>query len=126
MDAAVTTGHPANLATGLLLVPITLFLAVILPGNQVLPFGDLATIPFYVSLIVANRKGNIIQSVISGTIVIAFALWMATNFAPVHTEMMRGVYEFPEGASQLSSLDMGGNFLNWVILKFAQLVSGIL
>lgn len=126
MDAAVTTGHPANLATGLLLVPITLFLAVILPGNQVLPFGDLATIPFYVSLIVANRKGNIIQSVISGTIVIAFALWMATNFAPVHTEMMRGVYEFPEGASQLSSLDMGGNFLNWIILKFAQLVSGIL
>lgn len=74
LDAAVTTGHPANLATGLLLVPITLFIAVILPGNKVLPFGDLATIPFYVSLIVAHRKGNIIQSVLTGTVVIALAL----------------------------------------------------
>ena len=126
LDAAVTTGHPANLATGLLLVPITLFIAVILPGNKVLPFGDLATIPFYVSLIVAHRKGNIIQSVLTGTVVIALALYMATNFAPVHTEMMRGVYEFPKGATQVSTLDMGGNFLNWVILKFSQLVSGIL
>jgi PTS system galactitol-specific IIC component len=102
LDAAVTTGHPANLATGLLLVPITLFIAVILPGNKVLPFGDLATIPFYVSLIVAHRKGNIIQSVLTGTVVIALALFMATNFAPVHTEMMRGVYEFPKGATQVS------------------------
>ena len=126
LDAAVTTGHPANLATGLLLVPITLFIAVILPGNKVLPFGDLATIPFYVSLIVAHRKGNIIQSVLTGTVVIALALYMATNFAPVHTEMMRGVYEFPKGATQVSTLDMGGKFLNWVILKFSQLVSGIL
>jgi PTS system galactitol-specific IIC component len=98
LDAAVTTGHPANLAT----------------------------IPFYVSLIVAHRKGNIIQSVLTGTVVIALALFMATNFAPVHTEMMRGVYEFPKGATQVSTLDMGGNFLNWVILKFSQLVSGIL
>ncbi len=43
MDAALSTGAPATLAVGLLLVPITLFIAVILPGNKVLPFGDLAT-----------------------------------------------------------------------------------
>lgn len=125
LDAAITTGHSANLATGLLLVPITLFLAVILPGNKVLPFGDLATIPFYVSLIVANRKGNIIQSVITGTIAIAIALWMATNFGPVHTEMMKGVYEFPKGATMVSSLDMGGNILNWLILKLSELFHSI-
>ena len=46
LDAALATGHPAVLSTALILVPITLFLAVILPGNRVLPFGDLATIPF--------------------------------------------------------------------------------
>lgn len=124
MDAALTTGHPANLATGLLLVPITLLIAVLLPGNRVLPFGDLATIPFYVSLIVSSRKGNIVQSVITGAIVITFALWMATNFAPEHTEMMKGVYEFPEGATRVSSLDMGGNVLNWLILKLSQLFAG--
>ena len=34
MDAALSTGAPATLAVGLLLVPITLFIAVILPGKQ--------------------------------------------------------------------------------------------
>lgn len=123
MDAAMSTGAPATLSTGLILVPITLFIAAILPGNRVLPFGDLATIPFYVSLVVARRKGNIVNSVITGAIVITFALLMATNFAPVHTEMMRGAIKFPAGATQLSSLDMGGNFLNWILLKLSQFVS---
>lgn len=37
LDAALSIGHPANISTGLILVPITLFLAVIIPGNKVLP-----------------------------------------------------------------------------------------
>lgn len=125
LDAALSIGHPANISTGLILVPITLFLAVIIPGNKVLPFGDLATIPFYVSFVVASRKGNILHSVLAGTVVIALALLMATDFGPVHTEMMRGVYEFPKGASEVSTLDMGGNFFNWIILKFSQMWAAI-
>ncbi|MBO9166143.1 PTS galactitol transporter subunit IIC [Lactiplantibacillus pentosus] len=125
MDAALSTGAPATLATGLLLVPITLFIAVILPGNRVLPFGDLATIPFYVSLIVASRKGNIIHSVIAGAIVITLALLMATDFATVHTAMLQGVVKIPAGSTQVSSLDMGGNFLNWILLKLADLWNAV-
>ena len=56
MDAAVALGHPAVISTALILVPITVLLAVILPGNQVLPFGDLATIPFVVAFIVGAAK----------------------------------------------------------------------
>lgn len=121
LDAALSIGHPANISTGLILVPITLLLAVIIPGNKVLPFGDLATIPFYVAFIVASRKGNILHSVLTGTVVIALALLMATNFAPVHTEMMQGL-DFGKAGQSISSLDMGGNFFNWIILKFSQLV----
>lgn len=127
LDAALTTGHPANLATGLLLVPITLLIAVILPGNKVLPFGDLATIPFYVSLIVGSRKGNIFQSVLTGSIVIALALLMATNFAPVHTQMMEGVgNKLVEQGTTISSLDVGGNVIHWVILKLSEAYQSIM
>lgn len=63
LDAAVAVGHPAVISTALILVPITIFLAVILPGNKVLPFADLATIPFCVAFIVGSRKGNIVHSV---------------------------------------------------------------
>ncbi|WP_078806832.1 PTS galactitol transporter subunit IIC [Pilibacter termitis] len=126
LDAALTTGHPANLATGLLLVPITLLVAVILPGNKVLPFGDLATIPFYVSLIVGSRKGNIFHSVLTGTVVIAIGLLLATNFAPVHTQMMEGVgNKLVEQGTTISSLDVGGNVIHWVILKLSELYQSI-
>lgn len=125
MDAALSTGSPATLATGLLMVPITLFLAIILPGNRVLPFGDLATIPFFVGMIVPSRKGNIVHSVISCTVVMVFALWMATNFAPVITQMVEGIVEFPEGAAKITNLDTGGNILNWAVLKLSELYNAV-
>lgn len=126
MDAALATGSPAALSTGLLMVPITLFLAVILPGNRVLPFGDLATIPFFAALVVPSRKGNILHSVLSLTIVMAVALLMATNFAPVITEMAQGIVEFPEGAAEITNLDTGGNFLKWIFLKLSELISTLI
>lgn len=123
LDAALAIGHPANISVGLILVPITLFLAVIIPGNKVLPFGDLATIPFYTAYITASRKGNIFHSVIAGAIVISLGLLMATNFAPVHTEMMQGLDQFTKLGSDISSLDTGGASLKWLILKLSQLVA---
>lgn len=125
LDAALSIGHPANISTGLILVPITLLLAVIIPGNKVLPFGDLATIPFYVAYIVASRKGNILHSVITGTIVIGLALLMATDFAPVHTQMMQGLDQFSDLGQSISSLDTGGNFLKWLVLKASQLFQSV-
>lgn len=125
LDAAVAVGHPAVIATALVLVPITLFLAVILPGNQVLPFGDLATICFYVAFIVGAAKGNIVHSVIAGTVVMALALLMATNIASFHTQMATmAKFTMPDGASTISSLDMGGNFLNWIVIKIFQVLTG--
>ena len=125
LDAALATGHPSVLSTALILVPITLLLAVILPGNKVLPFGDLATIPFYVAFIVCFRKGNIVQSVITGTIVLAISLYMSTNYAPVHTELLQQANMMPKGAAIVSSIDTGGNLFKWAILKLSQLVSGL-
>ncbi|MBO0998791.1 PTS galactitol transporter subunit IIC [Bacillus sp. SD075] len=126
LDAALAVGHPAVLSTALILVPITLFLAVILPGNKVLPFGDLATIPFYVAFVVGFLRGNIVHSVLAGTVMIAFSLYMATDFAIIHTQMMEGAkFDMPEGATLISSLDMGGNLFNWIILKFSQLWASI-
>lgn len=123
MDAALSTGAPATLATGILMVPITLFLAVILPGNRVLPFGDLATIPFFVGMIVPSRKGNIVHSVITCTIVMVFALWMATDYGPTLTTMVEGIAPFPEGAAQITNLDTGGNALKWIFFKASEVLS---
>ncbi|WP_035293878.1 PTS galactitol transporter subunit IIC [Clostridium sp. KNHs214] len=126
LDAAVAVGHPAVMATALILVPITLLLAVILPGNQVLPFGDLATIPFYIAFVVGAHKGNIVHSVITGTIIMALSLLMATNIASFHTMMAQQAhFAIPKGTTLVSSLDMGGNFLNWIVIKIFQVIGGL-
>ena len=118
LDAAVAIGHPAVIATALILVPITIALAVILPGNNVLPFGDLATIPFIVCFIVGAARGNIIHSVIVGTVVIGMSLYMATDVAAFHTQMaVDAHFKMPAGATTISSIDQGGNVIHYVIYK---------
>jgi galactitol PTS system EIIC component len=118
LDAAVLLGHPSVIATALILTPITVFIAVILPGNAVLPFGDLATIPFITAFIIGAARGNLIHSVIVGTVMIALSLYMATDIAPVFTEMATAAnINLPEDSSMVSSIDQGGNLVNWLIWK---------
>jgi len=122
LDAAVALGHPAVISTALILVPVTVVLAIILPGNALLPFGDLATIPFVVAFIVGAARGNIVHSVIVGTIMIAISLYIATDVAPIFTEMATNAqFEMPEGSTEISSIDQGGNIVNWVIYKLFSL-----
>jgi PTS system galactitol-specific IIC component len=43
---------------------------------------------------------------------------MATDLAPLHTMMaQQAKFAIPEGTSLISSLDEGGNLLNWAIIK---------
>lgn len=126
VDAALAVGHPGILSTSLLLVPITILIAVFLPGNSVLPFGDLVGITFFIVFVVSASKGNIVQSVITGAIMMVFTLWMATNFAAVHTELMAGTgFTAPGDATQITSLTTGGNPLNFIIFKFAELYQSL-
>ncbi|MBM7541336.1 PTS galactitol transporter subunit IIC [Amphibacillus cookii] len=118
LDAAVAIGHPAVISTALILVPITVAIAVFLPGNNLLPFGDLATIPFIVAFIVGAARGNIVHSVLVGTVVIALSLYIATDVAVIHTEMaVDANFNMPEGTNLISSIDQGGNVINYIIYR---------
>ncbi|MFQ3544573.1 galactitol-specific PTS transporter subunit IIC [Halobacillus rhizosphaerae] len=122
LDAAVLLGHPSVISTALILVPVTVVLAVILPGNSLLPFGDLATIPFVVAFIVGAARGNIVHSVIVGTVMIAISLYVATDVAPMFTQMATNAnFDMPEGSAQISSIDQGGNIINWIIYRIFSL-----
>ncbi|RYG72294.1 PTS galactitol transporter subunit IIC [Lentibacillus lipolyticus] len=124
MDSALSVGHPAVLAASLLMVPITLLLAVILPGNTVLPFGDLATLPFLVCLMVPVFRGNILRTIIAATIYIGVGLYIATWITPLFTEMAMAADFDMKDYTQISALVDGtvwttgifaglGNLLNW-------------
>ncbi|MDU4715179.1 MAG: PTS transporter subunit IIC [Anaerococcus sp.] len=98
MDSALSVGHPAVLSSSLLLVPITILLAVILPENTTLPFGDLATIPFVVCLMSAVFNGNIVRTVVGGSIYMTTILYITSWASPLVTM-----------AAQAAKFDLGGN-----------------
>lgn len=94
-------------------------MAVLLPGNALLPFGDLATIPFIVAFIVGAARGNIVHSVIVGTVMIAISLYIATDMAPLFTTMAQEAsFNMPADSAMISSIDQGGNIVNWIIVRF--------
>lgn len=118
LDSAVGVGHPITLSISLILVPLTVFLAVIIPGNKVLPFADLAVIPWMFVLITPIVKGNGFRGLIIGIVVIAVGLLIATDLSPMITEAARNVqFTMPEGATAISSICDGANPLTWIIVR---------
>lgn len=109
LDSAIAIGHPTAIATSLLLVPITLALAVVLPGNRVLPFGDLAIMPFVVVMMVPIVRGNVVRATIISTMVMVPTLYIMNATAELQTAVARSVgFDIPAGASTITSLGDGG------------------
>lgn len=118
LDAAVATGHPSVITVALIMIPITIFLAVVLPFNRMLPFADLAVLPFTVIWSVAASKGNIFRGIINSIISICIVFFIATNLGALTTEMGHAVgFAFPEGATMISGIDMSCHLTLWIILK---------
>ncbi|EAZ4876718.1 PTS galactitol transporter subunit IIC, partial [Salmonella enterica] len=121
LDIAVAVGNPAIISTALILTPISVFIAFLLPGNKVLPLGDLANLAVMASMIVLACRGNIFRAVITAIPVIVADLWIATNIAPFITGMAKDVnFKMAEGSSgQVSSFLDGGNpFRFWLLEIF--------
>ena len=118
LDAAIVIGHPAGMAVALLMVPITILLAVILPYNRMLPFADFAVLPFTMVWAVAAARGNIVRGLLNGIFTMLIVFYLATEFAPLATEMGKAVgFDFPEGASLISGIDVGSHLIPWIIIK---------
>jgi galactitol PTS system EIIC component len=122
LDSAVGIGHPTTLSVALVLVPLTIIIAAILPGNKVLPFADLATIPFALVMLVPITKGNVVRTFIIGLLIISVGLLIATNLAPLHTEMaINANFEMPEGAAMISSIVDGANPMSWAFTRLMEI-----
>jgi len=129
LDAAVAIGHPANVATALILVPITLLMAVILNAigvSRMLPFADLAILSFHSIWATGWSKGNIVRGVIIGTVFVSGMLIIGTQLAPYLTTMGAEVgFEMPEGANLISSIDVGAHLNGYLLaLPFIKFIEG--
>jgi PTS system galactitol-specific IIC component len=124
MSPALVIGHPTTLVVSLLLIPVTLGLAVILPGNEFLPLASLAGMFYVFVMVLPYTKGNVVKTFIVGLIAIAIGLWFVTDMAPAFTQAAHTVFaqtgdnaaKIPEGF-EAGALDFASSLFGWVIYQ---------
>ena len=124
MSPALVIGHPTTLVVSLLLIPVTLALAVILPGNEFLPLASLAGMFYVFPLVLPYTRGSVVKTFIIGLVVMVMSLYMVTNLSAWFTLAAKDVYAatgdgavaIPDGFSG-GSLDFAGSPLAWIIFQ---------
>jgi PTS system galactitol-specific IIC component len=126
LDSAIGIGHPICLTCALILVPISIFLAVILPGNRMLPFADLAVIPYIFVLIIPITKGDFFRSLVIGAIVMIVMFYCGSSLV----ELLMATAAKADPATYanyggnhtiFSSICDGSNPLTWAMINISRL-----
>lgn len=124
MSPALVIGHPATLVASVILIPLSLALAVSLPGNQFLPLASLAGMFYLFPMILPFTKGNVLKTLIIGLITLIIGLYFVTDMAPDFTLAAQEVFEktgdkaaqIPEGF-QGGAIDFASSFFGWTIYR---------
>lgn len=119
LDPAVLLGDSQVVTAGLLFIPVTLVIAMLLPGNQVLPFGDLATISFFIAISVAVHKGNLFRTLISGSLIMTLTLWITNQTIPWVTALAKSTGTM-KGEGMAAAMDQGGSPITYIFVEAFQ------
>jgi PTS system galactitol-specific IIC component len=124
VDCAVLLGHPAVMASAVILFPVSVLLAAALPGVKMLPIASLAVVPFLAGAVVPYTKGNVVKTVIVLILFSIPVMYFSTLTADIHTAAFAKMGQYGaeiEAGLQLASWDMGGDPLGYVILNLFKL-----
>jgi PTS system galactitol-specific IIC component len=116
LDPAILLGDPEVVTAGILFIPITLIIAILIPGNRILPFGDLATIGFFIAIAVAVHKGNLFRTLISGSCIMAMTIWITNQTVAWTTKLGVDVGAVAAGDT-LAAMDQGGCPITYIFVQ---------
>ena len=127
MDTALLIGDSSVLATGLLLIPITILLAFILPGNEMLPFADLASLVFILALVTPFVRRNMFKMLIVGTLSVIIILYVGTDIASWVTQSFtQSNIDLPKDFTAVTNMTGAvSTWIGWVAVKIGELFNMI-
>ncbi|MBF0778846.1 PTS galactitol transporter subunit IIC [Streptococcus cuniculi] len=117
LDPAILLGDPVVVSAGLIFIPLTIIIALIVPGNEVMPFGDLATIGFFIAMGVAVHKGNLFRTLISGIVIMFMTIWIANQSIGLTTKLAETTGTLSDSASRVAALDQGGSPVTYIFTQ---------
>lgn len=116
MDLAVIIGLPEVIVTGIIVMPIAVVLALVLPGISFIPLGDLPNLIPVAALIVIATRGNIFRAVIAYIPIIIGKLYISTNLSSLYTTIaVDNNIDIKGFAGNITSFQDGGNLLRGYI-----------
>ena len=119
LDWPILTANPAVVTSSVLLIPILILLAVVLPNNLTLPFGDVANFASCMIGPAVLFRGDILKTSIVGVFVLVVMLYASSAIAPTFTVLAKSVgFAFPQNATQITFMKAGP--VMWSVFEFAQ------
>ena len=121
LDTGFLMGHKSIIMTGLILMALAILVALVLPGNKVLPLGDLPNLISVMSLSVLMFRGNVVRAVLAGIPVIVTFLLISSRMAPLFTTLARKTPSFDAPATGLiTAFTDGGNPIRFIVYYLYQ------
>lgn len=121
LDTGFLMSHKSVIVTGLILMVLAVLIALVLPGNRVLPLGDLPNLISVMSISVLMFRGNVLRAVLAGIPVIVTFLLIATHLAPLYTQLASNTSGFDaEGLGLITAFTDGGHQVRYLLLQLYQ------
>lgn len=121
LDPIILVGQPSVIALSVIIIPLTVYISTVLPGNAVLPDADLIIIPFILLWIIIPSRGDLFRSFITAVIIIPIVLWITTDMGHLFTDFfLKYDMELIEGYKRLSAIGSSSNIFFWILLKIIQ------
>jgi galactitol PTS system EIIC component len=121
LDTGFLMGHKAVIMTGLILMALAIVIALVLPGNKVLPLGDLPNLISVMALAVLMLRGNVVHAVLAGIPVVITFLLIASHMAPLYTSLALKTPSFnAQGLGQITAFTDGGHQVRFMLFSLYQ------
>jgi PTS system galactitol-specific IIC component len=126
VDCAVQLGHPAVMASAIIVMPIAILVSAFLPGINFLIIASLAGIPYMCGAIVAYTKGNVFHTVLLALLFIIPMMFLASTptIAEAYTataDKLGLMAEVVGSGGQITAPDPGGEPIVWVLTNLTSL-----
>lgn len=120
MDVALSLGDPTAITTTVILIPLAILFAFLIPGMTYFPVGLLTGIVYMVPMFSLASKGNLFRTLLSSAIFLYIVLFFANVFAPEATLMMNATGVSVDG--QVTDGFFGYNLANVIISALHRLI----
>ncbi len=119
MDVALGIGDSTAITASIIMIPITVGIALIYPGNKFFPLGTLPTLVYYTAMCALAAKGDLFKTLLTTTIYMVYLVF-AMNFLAAPATAVIAASKFVDVGNNLmvgTSLEAIPNLIVGIVSK---------